>query len=145
MDKVGAIFLCHNMMERNQLDQIAEIQDTATDQQIAEAENDLEIKFPEEYRLLLSCSNGLLANDLVNLYSTDEIAERNSTFEIGKYLPGYLMIGDDCGGSGIFLDAGSNPSPVYLMGHGSLSLSDAVVLAPSLTDWINHRFPLRDS
>jgi SMI1/KNR4 family protein SUKH-1 len=132
-------------MHRPQLAQIAEIQDAATDQQIAEAENDLEIKFPEEYRLLLTYSNGLFANDLVNLYSTEEIAERNSTFKIGKYLPGYLMIGDDSGGYGIFLDTGSNSSPVYLMGHGSLGLSDADVLAPSLTDWINQRFPLRDS
>jgi hypothetical protein len=55
------------------------------------------------------------------------------------------MIGDDSGGYGIFLDAGSNPSPVYLMGHGSLLLSEAIVLAPSITDWIDQKFTLRYS
>jgi len=129
-------------MDRKQLAQIAEIQDAATDQQITEAENELGIKFPEEYRLILTSSDGLFANDLVKLYSTEEIAERNSTFEIAKYLPGYLMIGDDSGGYGVFLDTGSSPSPVYMMGHGGLYLSDAIVLAPTLTDWINQRFPL---
>jgi hypothetical protein len=132
-------------MDRNQLAQIADIQDAATDQQIAEAENELGIKFPEEYKLLLTSSDGLFANDLVKLYSTEEIAERNSTYEIAQYLPGYLMIGDDSGGYGIFLDNGSSPSPVYLMGHGSLLLSEAIVLASTLTDWINQRFPLRYS
>jgi hypothetical protein len=132
-------------MDRKQLAQIAEIQDAATDQQIAEAENELGIKLPEEYRLLLTASDGLFANDLVKLYSTEEIAERNSTFEIAQYLPGYLMIGDDSGGYGIFLDTGSSPSPVYLMGHGSLLKSEAIVLARTLADWINQRFPLRYS
>jgi hypothetical protein len=132
-------------MERNQLAHIAEIQDAATDQQIAEAESEMGIKFPEEHRLLLTYSNGLFANDLVTLYSTEDIAERNSTYEIAEYLPGYLMIGDDSGGSGIFLDTGSNPSPVYLMGHGSLDVSIAIVLAPSMTDWINQKFKLRYS
>jgi cell wall assembly regulator SMI1 len=131
-------------MDRKQLAQIAEIQDPATDQQITEAENELGIKFPKEYRLLLTSSNGLFANDLVNLYPTEEIAERNSTFEVARYLPGYIMIGDDSGGSGIFIDTVSSPSPVYQIGHGSLDLSDAVVLAPTLTDWIDQRFPLRD-
>jgi hypothetical protein len=131
-------------LDRKQLAQIAEIQDAATDQQITAAENELAVKFPKEYRLLLASSDGLFANDLVNLYSTQEIAERNRTFEVAQYLPGYLMIGDDSGGSGIFLDTVSSPSPVYLMGHGSLDLSDAIVLAPTLTDWIHQRFPLRD-
>jgi hypothetical protein len=131
-------------MDRKQLAQIAEIQDAATDQQITEAENELGVKFPKEYRLLLTSSDGLFANDLVKLYPTGEIAERNSTFEVAKYLPGYIMIGDDSGGSGIFIDTVSSSSPVYQIGHGSLDLSDAVVLAPTLTDWINQGFPLRD-
>jgi len=132
-------------MDRKQLAKMAEIQDAATDQQIAEAENEMGVKFSEEYRRLLTYSDGLFANDIVKLYSTDEIAERNGTYEIAEYLPGYLMIGDDSGGYGIFLDAGSNPSPVYLMGHGSLLLSEAIVLAPSITDWIDQKFTLRYS
>src|SRR5262245_27821858 len=103
-----------SIMDRKQLAQMAEIQDAATDQQIAEAENEMGVKFPEEYRRLLTYSDGLFANDIVKLYSIDEIAERNSTYEVAEYLPGYLMIGDDSGGYGIFLDTGSNPSPVYL-------------------------------
>jgi len=124
-------------MELEQLTQIAELEAAATDRQITEAQNEVGIKFPEEHRTLLQYSNGLFINDLIKIYSTEEIAERNRTFEVEQYLPGFIMIGDDSGGSGIFLNTKDVPSLVYKIGHGSLAVSDAIILAQSLTDWID--------
>ncbi|GHJ06994.1 hypothetical protein TPA0907_13610 [Micromonospora humidisoli] len=56
----------------------------------------------------------------VSLYSPDEIAERNLTYEVAEYAPDMMLIGDDGGGRGLFV-AGGDPDPeVLLIGLGAV-------------------------
>lgn len=130
-------------MDRNQLAKVAKLNDPATPHEIAQARTAVGRQFPPEYEDLLTHSNGLLANDEVNLYAIEEIAERNATYEVGKYLPDWLMIGDDGGGSGIFLDLTKTPASVYRSDMGVFIETEATALAPSLGDWVASGFPMK--
>src|SRR4051794_39118325 len=74
---------------------------------------------PEDYSALLAQADGVAANHFT-LFSCEELPERNATFEIGKYLPGFVIIGGDGGGSALIMQGGRGRSPVYLVGHGAM-------------------------
>ncbi|WP_051304967.1 hypothetical protein [Chitinilyticum litopenaei] len=69
------------------------------------------------------------------LYHLDDLIERNDTFEISQYLPGYLLIGDDSGGRGILASCEHPGHPVYICSLGSLAKNDFVLLAATLQQW----------
>jgi hypothetical protein len=130
------------MIDCTYLTQIAATQEPATQEAIVLAQDAVRHTFPNEYVQLLRCSNGLSVPNVVSLslYSTDELSERNETYEVPIYLPDWLVIGDDGGGRGVFLDVASGA--VYLVGLGSMLRSDAVLLASSIDDWVKQGFVL---
>ena len=69
-------------------------------QQIAKfyIENKLNCQLPSAYILVLKESNGLSFTNGVFIYGTEEIVERNETWEVAEYAKGYIAIGDDSGG-----------------------------------------------
>jgi hypothetical protein len=75
-----------------------------------------------------SLCDGAMIEDLVKIYSTDEIAERQQTYEIAEYFPGYLMIGDDSGGRLILVDR-SAIERFYLLGSGCPSITDGLAFS----------------
>lgn len=52
----------------------------------------LGLRLPDEYRALLAEANGVSAN-LVQIYPAQVVPERNTTYEVAKYSPGYFVIG----------------------------------------------------
>lgn len=76
------------------------------------------------------------------LYGRDDLTERNDTFEVAQYLPGYLLIGDDSGGSGVLVSCTHPEHPVYLCDLGSLAEEDFIPLAASIHQWAESQFPL---
>ena len=72
-----------------------------------------------------SSCDGAMIEDLVKIYSTDEIAERQQTYEIEDYFPGYLLIGDDSGGRLILVDR-SAIERFYLLDSGCPSITDGL-------------------
>ena len=64
----------------------------ATNVEIDSAEILLNRQFSDELRLLLSEANGVEA-DLVQIYSCENMPERNETYEVSKYAPGYILFG----------------------------------------------------
>ena len=100
------------------------------------------IKLPESYvNWLDSIDESARFNDLVLLYSQDDLPERNATYEIYKYLPNHLLIGDDSGGRGILLRR-SMDSAVYIADLGGLQPDDLVELATSFSKWQESGFKL---
>lgn len=95
-----------------------------------------------ELQLFWEKSNGLYLNTGLKLYSTGEILERNETFEVKKYAPGYLMIGDDSGGLGILISTTTTKSPVYVVDQGVLDPDYMKQVGNSLTKWIEDGCPL---
>lgn len=91
---------------------------------------------PDQYRDLLQAADGFILNNGLHIYSSDYIVERNETFEVNKYAPGYLAIGDDSGGRSILIrfEGGG----VYLVDQGSMHPDDMKKVAESLAEWISN-------
>lgn len=71
------------------------------------------------------------------VYAPDEIPERNQPYEMGKYCPGWLTIGDDGGGGAIVVAPDEWPTPVHLVDHGSMSRADFVEVAQDPQEWVH--------
>jgi hypothetical protein len=103
------------------------------------AQQQIKLTFPVEYINLLRCSNGFFVPNVASLllYSVDELLERNETYEVQEYLPGWIMIGDDGGGQGIFIHHRDTNAQPFINGMGSMLITDAQSLAGSLSQWIS--------
>ena len=134
------------MLACEKLAQLATTRAPTTQEEVARAQQALGGGFPRKYVALLHCSNGLMVPEVASLilYSTEEIEERNTTFEVHTYAASWLLIGDDGGGRGIFLDRSDPDGAVYRLGLGVGDPSYAVLLAPTLADWIENGFGLLD-
>jgi hypothetical protein len=75
------------------------------------------------------------------LYGQDDLIGRNDTFEVARYLPGYLLIGDDSGGRGVFVHYVLPAYPVYICDLGVLAEEELVPLAPTLHHWVELNCP----
>lgn len=113
----------------------------ASPEAIAAAGRLLPAVMPEDYAALLAQADGLLANHFA-LYSCRDLPERNATFEVGKYAPGFVIVGGDGGGSAIVMRGGPGRSPVFLVGHGDMQPSHMELLAGSLAEWIEIGCPV---
>lgn len=127
------------MINYETLTHIAQLNSPAPEEAIQAAQDALGFPFPSTYIALLRYSNGLTAHwdiSSFTLYGVDDVAERNSTYEVAVYAPTLLMIGDDGGGQAILIDRAIDDPPVYIVGMGSMVLEDADLLAPHFTIWI---------
>ena len=57
----------------------------------------------------------------INIYGLDIATERNKLYEVSRYAPEYILIGDDGGGRGLFLKKNGDLN-VYYQDLGALSL-----------------------
>ncbi|MDM1371855.1 hypothetical protein HX052_09080 [Myroides marinus] len=80
----------------------------------------------------------LLYNNGIALFGFDEAIERNSTYEVNDYVPDYYMIGNDSGGTGIFLKRGDKEFIVYYLGLGALGSLPFESLGISFFEWIEN-------
>ncbi|MEC1353425.1 SMI1/KNR4 family protein [Bacillus sonorensis] len=74
----------------------------ASETEIQESEDILQAKLPNVYKDLLRNTNGFSIGGGVAIYGTEDIVERNETWEVDEYARGYVSIGDD-GGGNVFL------------------------------------------
>ena len=137
------------MFDRTHLSQLADLYEPANEEAIREAERSLQLAIPEEYGELLKCTNGLdvtVNGDryAISLFRADELAERRQTYSVDEWLPGYLFIGFDGGGRGLFLRSETKQSPVYLCHVGILDESELREVASNLAAWIEDEFDLGD-
>lgn len=109
---------------------------------IAALVGQLPTELPEEFVSLLTLADGIVADHFV-LYSCADLPERNATFEVAEYAPDFVIVGDDGGGSAIVMRGGPGPSPVFIVGHGTMQLADMVRLADGLADWVAAGCPVR--
>ncbi|UFH51288.1 hypothetical protein [Pseudomonas sp. KNUC1026] len=78
--------------------------------------------------------DGAMIIDLVQIYSTDMITERQQTYEIAAYFPDHLLVGDDSGGRLILLER-SGKHRFYLQDSGDPFIDDAMAFS-SIDDLI---------
>ncbi len=121
------------MMLVKRIPDIIELAEPALDRQLDELSTRMNVELPVEYRQLMKESNGVHAN-LVELYPIEDIPERNETYEVAQYAPGYLLIGSVC--SFPLLLKSGRESPVYQNDWGAMSPDCMTMLGTSLADWI---------
>lgn len=107
---------------------------------INDIEKALGVVLPGAYRHFLlqeQLTTDRIGN-LLLLYGTNSLLERNTTYAVQKYLPAYISIGDDSGGQAICLHCSSNDEKVYITGYGALDTGSMAVLSNNFTDWIQN-------
>lgn len=112
---------------------------------IRDIEEALGIILPGAYRNFLlqeQLPGDLLINDLLALYGTDSLLERNITYQVQHYLPAYISIGDDSGGQAILLHCNDSDEKVYLTGYGALDTGSMKVIGNSFSTWSQKGYPL---
>ncbi|MEV5200888.1 SMI1/KNR4 family protein [Streptomyces sp. NPDC053720] len=63
---------------------------------------------------------GVLLDNGVHVYGPHLIKERNETFEVPRYAPGWVLVGDDSGGDGLFMRRhGRDRTTLYRLGLGA--------------------------
>ncbi|THJ30476.1 SMI1/KNR4 family protein [Lampropedia aestuarii] len=90
------------MIERDELMKRFQINNPARSSEVDDVSS--KIFIPNDYLSFLRVSNGLSSLGRISLLEVEDLFERNVDYEVGEYLPGYLMIGDDGGGVAILMD-----------------------------------------
>lgn len=96
----------------------------------------LAVNLPSSLVDLYARTDGFLTPQGVGLYAAADLAERNETFEVGEYSPGFLLIGDNSAGRGYLLSLDPADQRVYSSDLGDLGPEDFEVEADSLAAWI---------
>jgi len=102
-------------------------------------QNNTGLILPLDLSDFLEFSDGCLLETGVKIYSLDELQERNETYEITEYAPGYILIGDDSGGKGFLLSLQKETSEIYSSGLGDMSPNGFKVIANSFQSWIDRK------
>lgn len=93
------------------------------------------------YQRWLATATEDVDTDSVYVYCQESLPERNTTYGISEWLPGYLMIGQD-GDRGFFLRCDDGGGPVFLGDLGSRGEDDLHVVAPTFEEWLRSGFAL---
>jgi hypothetical protein len=91
------------------------------------------------YQRWLASITDDVGTDGVVMFCRESVQERHTTYEIGEWLAGYLMIGQE-GDRGLFLKCDGGGGPVFLADLGGLG--DLRVVAPVFEVLLHSRFAL---
>nr|WP_129692369.1 SMI1/KNR4 family protein [Gottfriedia acidiceleris] len=94
------------------------------------------------YINLLQQVNGFLTDEGVLIYGTQDLVERNLTYEVSEYATGYVAIGDDSGGTVFLMLQGKEMSQLITVDVGDMNPTNGKVLSTDLFKWIYEGCPL---
>ena len=115
----------------------------ASAEQVSDVENALSIAISADLRAVWERSNVMVFPDSgVTLYGTDDIVERNATFEIREYAPGLLLFGDDGGGRGFFVGVDADDVGVVAIDLGAVGSSEGSRIADGVFSWVEQGCPI---
>lgn len=75
----------------------------ASEAAIRQAEREYGGPLPAEYVALVRVANGGCTDGNLSILEVEDCVQRNLDYEVGQYLPGYFMIGDDGAGTAILI------------------------------------------
>ncbi|MET9083056.1 SMI1/KNR4 family protein [Streptomyces sp. NPDC004237] len=108
----------------------------ATSADVARARAEIALSLPAPLVALWNVTDGLMTDAGVTVYSAGCIGERNSTYEVAQYAPGFILVGDDSGGRGFLLRADDPGSVVFASDLGDLGPEDFEVESVDFASWI---------
>lgn len=107
-------------------------------------QQEIQLKFPPFYIEFLvkeQLIESRLFSDLALLYGITDLNERYNSSENFKYLPGYLIIGDNSGGYGFFINCKQpNDTNIYVTGLGDMDETGLENIASSFDDWKQKKY-----
>ncbi|MEY9857081.1 hypothetical protein ABH935_002689 [Catenulispora sp. GAS73] len=113
----------------------------ATSADVERAWAEIGLHLPDPLVALWKVTDGLITDAGVTVYSAGCIGERNTTFEVAQYAPGFVLIGDDSGGRGFLLHADDPCSAVFSSDLGDLGPEDFEVESVDFASWIESLCP----
>ncbi|MGG0859423.1 SMI1/KNR4 family protein [Bacillus pumilus] len=109
----------------------------ASEKHIKEAESRLNMVLPDAYKNLLKQTNGCSVGGDVLLYGTEDITERNATWEVQQYASGYVAIGDDGGGQVLLMRLVEDEKKVWIVDAGVMDPQHAELMTGNLLKWVS--------
>lgn len=109
---------------------------SATAADVARARFEISLSLPAPLLAMWNVRDGLLTETGVAVYSAGCIGERNTTYEVGQYAPGFILVGDDSGGRGFLLRADGPVSAVFSSDLGDLDPAYFDVESMDFASWI---------
>ncbi|MFW5430826.1 SMI1/KNR4 family protein [Bacillus pumilus] len=113
------------------------INEPATDKHIKEAEFQLNMILPHAYKALLKHTNGLSIGGELLLYGTEDIVERNATWEVHHYAYGFVAIGDDGGRQVFLMQQAEEEKKVWIVDAGIMDPQHAEMMTENLMKWVS--------
>ena len=108
---------------------------------VARARAELALPLPAPLVALWKVADGFMTDAGVTVYSAGCIGERNTTYEVAQYAPGFILIGDNSGGRGFLLRADDPGSAVFSSDLGDLGPEDFEVESVDFASWIESLCP----
>ncbi len=94
---------------------------------------------PEDYLEIVRVMTDveILVNDnYVRIWGASRCVEMNEAYQVKKYIPNSLAIGDNEGGMALIIMNGAHGYGLYTVGFGDLDADDAMFIAPSLYEFL---------
>ena len=108
----------------------------ASEKEIGRLEEKMNIRLPAPYRSLLKNTNGCSNAGGVLIYGTEDLLERNETWEVNEYAKGYVAIGDDGGGNVFLMELNAEESKIFVLDCGDMNPQNATIIALDFHSWI---------
>ena len=106
--------------------------------ELLQLEQSLATRLPTALREFLKLSDGLSLGGGLLIYGSADLKERNDTWEVNEYAPGYLAIGDDGGGYVFLMRLKDDEDPaIYAVGSGVMDPEFAEKVSESLNAWVS--------
>ncbi|MEG0384344.1 SMI1/KNR4 family protein [Solibacillus cecembensis] len=103
---------------------------------VCEVELEIGFSLPEVFKILLRYADGFITDEGVHIYGTQEIIERNLTYEVFEYAPGYIAIGDDSGGRVLLMRQEPNKVEILIVDSGDMNPKNASLISTDIIQWI---------
>lgn len=114
----------------------------ATDAAIVESEKQLGLKLPAEYVEFLKFADGgegfVGKNAYVMLWSGEELASMNQSYEVQNYAPGLLIFGSNGGGEAYGFDTRTPQWPIVQVPFVGMDWGDAKPMGGSFSAFLEH-------
>ncbi|GKV56652.1 hypothetical protein NCCP2222_25990 [Sporosarcina sp. NCCP-2222] len=108
------------------------------DDEIKELQDFSKIDIPTDYINIIQQASDVEINisnqKYIRIWGAFGCKEMNEAYEVHKYLPNSLAIGDDEGGGALIYIQGKDGFGIYYNRFADLDIEEAVFIAPSLTE-----------
>ncbi|CAM3569179.1 SMI1/KNR4 family protein [Paenibacillus lupini] len=105
---------------------------------LLKAEKELGGRLPILYKMILKRMNGFILDDGVCLYGTEDLSERNSTWEVAVYAKEFIAIGDDSGGTVLLMPFKEDSTVIIAVDAGDMNPSNGVLVSADIVNWIEN-------